>query len=92
MKKLKKAIREWILHPWIRRHKPECTVVLRDAIVYQMWAAGISFAMINQWLSKMKQPTIKAYTVNHKKEPRIFYKVLNSEERSEITTRIINIA
>jgi hypothetical protein len=91
MKKLKVRIRKWILHPWIRRHKAECTVVLKDAIVYQMWAAGISFPTINQWLSKMKQPTIKAYTLNHKKEPRIFYKILTSEERTEITTRIVNI-
>ena len=39
MNKLKLWLRRKVLHPWILKNKPECSVVLRDAIVYQMWAA-----------------------------------------------------
>ena len=90
MKKLQFKIRRALLHPWILRNKPECTLVLRDAIVYQMWAAGIAYPTINKWLALMKMPTIKCYTMT-KNGPRLYYRVLSSEERREIGTQVVNI-
>lgn len=90
MRELKLKIRRKILHPWMLKYKPECSVVLRDAIVYQMWAADISFPIINKWLAKMHVPTIKAYVMT-KDGPRLFYKTLTSEEKANIVGRIINV-
>ena len=90
MNKLKLWLRRKVLHPWILKNKPECSVVLRDAIVYQMWAAGIGFGTINKWLAKMKCPTIKHYVMT-KQGPYLYYHHLNADQRREITGQIVNI-
>jgi len=75
----------------MRRHKAECTMVVMDAIIYQMWHAGISFANINKWLAANGKETIKAYTVLRRGELKLFFKRPTPEERNAVKTTIITV-
>jgi len=77
-----------VLHPWMRKHKAEATMVVMDAIIYQMWHAGISFANINKWLAVNGKETIKAYTVLRPGELKLFFKRPTQEERNACKTPI----
>lgn len=89
---MKKRINKWwwryVIYPYLMKHQADCTVALRNAIVYQCWYGGMKFNQINKWLSATKQDTIKAYAIENGK-PRIFYDVPTIERRKEIKGQVV---
>ena|ERR1035437_4193773 len=89
MRKIKNWMKDvWfnnVIMPYLLKHKPQCTLALRDAFVYQMWSAGVKFTHINKWLFKVKAPTIKGYVMNNG-NPHLFYELPTGERLKDITS------
>lgn len=82
-----------VIYPFMMKHKPECMVALRDAFVWQMWAADVKFDHINKWLAYTNQPTIKGYMVkSNNRDIQLFYTAPDDARLKQLPGRYISIA
>jgi len=89
---MKKLMKRLFYYPWLMKNKVECTVLLHETIVLQMYKAGIKLTEINKWLQLHRLPQIAAYTVQESGQIRVFWNTVpTAEERRTIHTRIVEV-
>jgi len=69
-------------YKWVKKNNGVSVHLLRDTIVYQMRAGGVSYEMINRWLAATNQPTIKYLGFKHgTKDVMLFYSDVPADKR-----------
>ena len=81
---MKKLFFSKVIAPYLKKNPLACTQTMRDAVVYQMSAAGIPWSQINKWLLKVTGEKITGYVFLPGKGIMVFYEWPSMDKQREL--------